>query len=325
MTPDGKYKYCQCTVKVTMASGGFTTKVCSKLLIGQDRLAGQCPDCREAGIGMFEKGDTVYTPDGTNYYFDHQAGHHGYVSPIIIIQTTSYHGDDFDEHEEVADHMIPIELTRLSKTPWVRKVHEETAAAVKEKQAVLDDINKQIGAANTEMRDTKQRLEAHRKDLEQQTIILARRFQWVKDFMRLIGEDETAVLTLGEGVPYQCKPHDIRLKMDTEDKNKWHYLGMYDDGEEHLRVFATEDEAKRHVWNLFLAARNDMDVEEQIKWHKQWPDLPITGEAQLFLQAKKDEKYDRDLKAAEGRLQQAQDALDKVKKTEPVVDIPISI
>lgn len=266
----------------------------------------------------FNKGDTVYTQDGTNYYFDHVAGEHGYVSPIIIIQTANYHGDDFEEHEEVADHMIPIHLSRLSKTPWVRKIHEETTEALAEKKQVLDDLNRQIGAARTELRTAEDAAAARKKVLEEEARVLERRYQWVRDFRRMTGDDETHVLAISQhddlAPPYACNPFDIRLKMDTKDRTKWHYLGQYDDGDEHIAVFDTKSAMETRVWNDFVMKRDKMTVEQELKWAKQWPNLPVSDEAKAQAAAQEEEKRLRNLSRAQDALTRAQADVDRWTK-----------
>lgn len=271
---------------------------------------------------MFVNGDTVYTQDGTNYYFDHIAGDHGYVRAIIIVQTTSYHGDDFEEHETESDYLVPIHISKLSKTPWVWKIHQETADAVAEKQTALDALSKQIGAARVELATTKADCESQAKGFENDARILARRFQWVKDFRRLIGEEDLFMIAENKddptAMPYRISaPTDIRLKK-TSGTATWNYsyVGQYEDDEDHIRMFPTEAAMESHAFNLFTARRNDMDVEEQLKWLKHWPKVPITGETQLHLKAQADEKHDRELKAAQGRVLQAQEALERIQNGE---------
>jgi len=258
----------------------------------------------------FQKGDTVYTQDGTNYYFDHRAGEHGYVSPIIIIQTTSYHGDDFDEHEEVADHMIPIPLAKLSRTPWVRKIHAETAAAVAEKKSALDELNSQIGAARTELRVTEQNMETMRKEIEGEARALERRFQWVRDFKRLIGEDPTFVLSTGPGIPHSCNPFDIELKSNRHDATQWHYQGKYDDGDEDIMIFADEHAMKAHVSSMFNG-QPSMTTSDEIAWFKRWPHLNISAAAKAEMEAVAELERVRRFDRAKERLEAAQAEMDR--------------
>ncbi len=260
----------------------------------------------------FKQGDTVYTQDGTQYYFDHAAGDHGYVSPIIIIQTTNYHGDDYDEHEEVADHMIPIKLTSLSKTPWVRKIHEETKQALDEQRAILNDIQGQIGAARTELRASEQKVEARGIELETQARLLERRFQWVRDLRRMLSEDETRVLLVDDEVPYEITPSKIELRRDREDKNKWLFVSKYDyEEDERVEVFANENMMENGVYRLFTQRRGDMSLDDEIRWCKRWPKLPMSEAAQEKQAA--DEQADRAkrLAQAEERLAKAQEEVDK--------------
>lgn len=256
---------------------------------------------------QFTQGDTVYTQDGTQYYFDHAAGEHGYVSPIILIQTTNYHGDDFDEHEEPADHMIPIKLTSLSQTPWVRKIHEETKQAVAERKAILDDLNAQIGAARTEVRVTENNMEKMRDEIEGEARALERRFQWVRDIRRMLGEDESRVLMVLDGVPHESSTDHIELRRDREDKNKWNFVAKYNyDEDEKVQIFANEAALLNGVTRLFSERHETLSVDEQISWQNRWPHLVISMAA--------NEKRDADVAAHRAqKLEYAQTALDKAQ------------
>ena len=260
----------------------------------------------------FKQGDTVYTQDGTQYYFDHAAGDHGYVSPIIIIQTTNYHGDDYEEHEEVADHMIPLKLTSLSKTPWVRKIHEETKQAVDEQRAILNDIQGQIGAARTELRASEAQLEARGRELELQARALENRFQWVRDLRRMLSEDETRVLLVDDTVPYEITPSKIELRRDREDKNKWLFVSKYDyEEDERVQVFANENMMENGVYRLFMQRRGDMSLDDEIRWCKRWPKLPMSEAAQQKKAADEEEDRAKRLARAQEQLAKAQEEVDK--------------
>lgn len=259
----------------------------------------------------FKQGDTVYTQDGTQYYFDHAAGDHGYVSPIIIIQTTSYHGDDFDEHEEVADHMIPLKLTGLSRTPWVRKIDQDTVAAHAAGKAVLDDINTKIGAARTELRASEAALEKRGKELENEGRILERRFQWVKDFKRMIGDEVVCFLGTGETIPAECTPHDIRLKRDSQDENKYHYLAQYNDDDDPIRVFPHRSAMEAAVHSLFNGTRDDLTVEQEIAWQRQWPKVVLSDAARETLILNENITRKDKLDRAQARLNAAQEEVAK--------------
>ncbi len=59
----------------------------------------------------FTQNQTVYGPDGQHYTYHEKAGNDKhYVYEIILIQTTNYHGDDFDEHEEEGQLVIRDKL-----------------------------------------------------------------------------------------------------------------------------------------------------------------------------------------------------------------------
>lgn len=264
---------------------------------------------------MFEKGNTVYTKDGTNYYFDHVAGEFGMVSPIILIQTASYDQQDFEEHEEPADHMIPIRLTELSKTPWVRVIHQETADAVAAKKMELDEMNRMIGSARTELRDAERVLADRTAELEREARVLERRFQWVKDFRRLIGEEDLFMMAIGvdspdTAMPYRINPPtDIRLKK-TSGTATWNYsyLGEYEEDQDHIRIFATEQEMFREVTNRFIRAKSAAeDVAMELQWHKHWPHIPLSDGAKNLLAQQELDKLDKQYEAAIARRDAAEE------------------
>lgn len=264
----------------------------------------------------FKKGDTVFTQDGTNYYFDHVAGNHACVYPIIIIQTTNYRGDDFEEHEEVADHMVPIALDKISKTPWVRKTHEETAAAISEKKAVLDDLNSQIGAARTELRVTENNMEELRKELERDARDLNRRFQWVRDFKRLVGDETAHILTMDQKIPFCCAPFDVKLSRDSGDPFGWKFKAQYEDGDADILIFGSEDEMRAHVSKVFEEEKPFLLPEGEIAWKKRWPHLTISEAVESEMQAAAELRRIRKVDAAKQRLAAAQAEVYKLTEGE---------
>ena len=260
----------------------------------------------------FSKGDTVYTQDGTQYYFDHAAGEHGYVSPIIIIQTTNYHGDDYEEHEEVADHMIPLKLTSLSKTPWVRKIHKETEQALAEHHTTLKVLRGQIALLEVKRFALESNLEERRRELELQACALEKRFQWVRDLRRMLNEDETRVLLVDDDVPYEVTPRKIELRRDREDKNKWQFVAKYDyEEDERVQVFENENMMEGGVYRLFMQRRGDMSLDDEIRWCQRWPKLPMSEAAQQKKAADEEENRVKRLARAQEKLAKAQEEVDK--------------
>lgn len=106
----------------------------------------------------FRKGQTVYKQDGTEFCFDHVVGDYAFCHPIVIIQTTNYTGDDFEEHEDIAGHLVRVKLDELSSNPWIAKINEDTKAAMAEAQSKLDDIKSQIGDAAISLQEMKREL-----------------------------------------------------------------------------------------------------------------------------------------------------------------------
>ena len=123
----------------------------------------------------FSKGERVYTQDGTEYEFDHEAAGYALVAPIIVVQTTNYRGDDFEEHEETADHLVRFKIDRLSSEPWVRKIHEETRIALDDKRTKLDEIQRQIGEASTELRIKKREVEEYERSIKDEISEITRK------------------------------------------------------------------------------------------------------------------------------------------------------
>ncbi|WNL50777.1 hypothetical protein RPALISO_190 [Ruegeria phage RpAliso] len=92
----------------------------------------------------FQKGESLYTSEGTYVSFDHAVGETAYVRPVLtrIIQATTYSGDDFHEEEDEfdADHLIDVPLAGLSKEKPSAKLDEDIAG----KKAELAELRATI-------------------------------------------------------------------------------------------------------------------------------------------------------------------------------------
>lgn len=98
----------------------------------------------------YKKGQTVYTQNGNAVVFDHEHDGMGYVYPLIIVQSTTYHGDDYEEHEVEADHLLAVTMDRLYPKAPIAKLEERVA----ELQEQIKSSQKQADANRREvMRD----------------------------------------------------------------------------------------------------------------------------------------------------------------------------
>jgi len=140
-------------------------------------------------------------------------------------------------------------------------------------------LNAKIGAARTELRVTENNMEELRKEIERDAHALARRFQWVREFKMLIGEEDSFILSTGEKIPYFRNPFDIKLKRDIGTPDTWKFQGRYDEGDEDVLIFQTEEDMKSHVSLLFRQAQPEMEISDEIAWKKRWDHLCISEEA----------------------------------------------
>lgn len=85
----------------------------------------------------FKRGQAVYDVSGYEYLYSDRASDGHYVNKITLIQTTSYMGDDFDEHQEEGELVFIKEV--FSKPPK-KKLNAEIKALAATKKELADCV-----------------------------------------------------------------------------------------------------------------------------------------------------------------------------------------
>lgn len=88
-----------------------------------------------------------FLPTGEKVVVQHIIGTSAYVSPVFITQVSNYAGDDFEEHEEEANHIICVNASSLSKTAPVSALSKEVVAL----RAQIKELNSQITEGRKEL------------------------------------------------------------------------------------------------------------------------------------------------------------------------------
>lgn len=111
-------------------------------------------------LEKFTAGDSVYGPCGEAYTY-HEATGDGkhYVYEIIRVQTTSYSGDDFEEHEE--EGQLLIRDTLYAKAPI--QVFDEDFTI---KKRELLRLEREVSDTQTQLRTLQGDISSHKKSLE---------------------------------------------------------------------------------------------------------------------------------------------------------------
>ncbi|QJA43046.1 hypothetical protein [Phaeobacter phage MD18] len=211
---------------------------------------------------MFDKGQTLYTLDGTFVEFDHAHGEIAFVYPIqtVVIQTSNYHGDDYDEHEDEqrADHLIAVPMHQLTTKRPIPVLDAEIAA----KREELDTIKADAARAAKEKEKALRRIDMELADAQR------RMDQWkekhrVFDVLgrMLDGEDLFPLeevqnpYTHSWAVPYIPEWKDVKvvtLKHGAmNNTSPWMVNRSYGDSTYMVRFFDTEEERTARVSELF--------------------------------------------------------------------------
>lgn len=260
-------------------------------------------------MSTFEKGDEVYTQDGQKYYFDHAAGDHGYVSPFILMQAINHRGDDFEEFEEPANHTIPIRLDQLSKTPWLRVVDEETKRMLAEREAQLEELRQQIGAARIAKTMMERELSDTEKTFQKDWWALQHRYDFVRTFAHLTGDKPAYMLSWGDKPthrPSKFNPREIKLRRKSWDSGVWEFVAEYDEGDDTLEVFKTEGEMNAAVVSKFLKVQDQLSPADELTWKKAWPMVVLSDAAEEHQVALEAAEHEKKLTRARQRLEDAQ-------------------
>lgn len=255
------------------------------------------------------RGQTVYTIAGTELAYSHTHGDRAYCHPIVINQITNYRGDDFEEVEVEADHLVDMPLKNVFTRPPLDKVHAETVAAVAEKKAKLKELDADIGTATRAKHQAERDLEEFQRDAEKRLAVLKRKYAWVQQAEALMSPDVCGLTGIDMiEVPGATSRPITRFNVyRTENK------GIFEVhiGDTPSEIFATEAAREKRVRQLY-AQRDVSDVEITIKWCKEYPyltpDPAARAEAERAADADKAQK--RRMREAElVKLKEKYDAL----------------
>jgi len=158
----------------------------------------------------FKNGDVVYAQDGEVFSFDHAVGEWAYLYPSVLIQTTNYQGDDFEEHEEWAEHLVRRKLTTIAKKPWLQQIDADSRHLLSVRQSELDALSAKIGTARVELATAERALADREKALIAERSKLERRYQWVGDIKRMLGEEDSVFKTLSYPCISRSKTQTLR-------------------------------------------------------------------------------------------------------------------
>lgn len=206
----------------------------------------------------FEKNKTVYKQDGTEYIYDHTVGEYAFVHPIVIVQTTSYYGDDYEEHEDVASHLVRIKESELSPHPWIAKINADTQKALDEQNAKLDEVKSQIGDAAISLQEMKRELSDFEKAAKTRPdLTLVLDFVMGRVTHCVTGSEYSGykVITLEEALESRAQ-YDSGLKLVTfygDQKKATARLNQYSDGSGgnyEIYPFKSEKEALAFIENM---------------------------------------------------------------------------
>ena len=87
-------------------------------------------------------GKTYYTPNGVKYELSHLYDGSAFCHPIQVMQSTNYHGDDFEEHEFTADHLVELDPYTLTENLPVEAMSDEIAKLRDQSKSIQQDITK---------------------------------------------------------------------------------------------------------------------------------------------------------------------------------------
>lgn len=107
----------------------------------------------------FKKGQSVYDTSGYKYLYSDKASDGHYVNKITLIQTTSYSGDDFDEHEERGELIVLKEVFSRPPKAKMNKQIKELSAKKAELSSMVCDLQREERAIKRSINDYQGKLE----------------------------------------------------------------------------------------------------------------------------------------------------------------------
>ncbi len=115
--------------------------------------------------------DTLYDKAGTAFAPDHEADGKVYVRPMIrvVMQSTSYSGDDFHESEdfEPAPYLIAMDRADLFDAPPIKQVNADIAAARATLKGIHAEASKEERRIRAERNAAENELRAAQRQLDE--------------------------------------------------------------------------------------------------------------------------------------------------------------
>ena len=222
-------------------------------------------------------GKTYYQPNGAKVVLDHVHKKTAFVYPLLITQTTSYHGDSFEENEHVADHLIALPVDHLS---------DKAPVAVLEERA--KKLRGKIDALRTELENEKTAATAVRReltDLIQQVKHWRRKNPCFDRITNLLNGEKIFALKVPSW-KYRCTIPQIvdtdnaaALQLIHKGQGKFEWLGHWRQehgryGDTHMETvefFDTETEMQafiKSLWDVLLGHFNK--TSEDVKFGYVW-------------------------------------------------------
>lgn len=263
----------------------------------------------------FTTNDEVYSQEGSRYLYSHAVGDNAFVHPIVVTQVTNYHGDDFEEHEEPAEHCVLVKANLLSKTPWISAIHKETKEALEEKKVAIDAANRNLGAATTELRVRQKDLEAFKVSLDKERQDILDNNRMLRDFKSFIGVSKVYGISKtvnGHGVPEDITGDLLKELRMTREGEIYEY-DPYGYDKRAGFYFASKAALERKARDLYNN-RENKTLEAEATWLVNFPFLNVSRECLNYIDEKNAEKAMIALEKAEKRFRMAKDDMDSLKR-----------
>lgn len=281
----------------------------------------------------FTGGQTCFLPTGEKVTLDHIHGGYAYVNPVLITQSTNYNGDDFEEHEHDAEHLICVPVSKLFAEPPVESLEKEVSI-----------LREQIATLNAEKTAERNDVAKARKEfmeLSQQVINWRCKNPCFDRITKLLNGEHMFALMVPSW-KYRC---DMPKIVDTDDaaalqlvhkgSGKFGWLGHWrqdhdrygDTRMEAVEFFDTEAEMQAFVvslWDVVLAnfAKTSEDgqfghvgvtgklikYETLVQWVERFPFLSIPSNIEADKQAYEAKNKAGMLAAAKARVAELEKA-----------------
>lgn len=270
----------------------------------------------------FKENQRVYGQTGEQFCYAHDDGEFAWVAPYFIIQVVSYHGDDFSEEEEVADHLIRVPLKTISAEPWAKSIHKETREAIEEHQEKLTKINAKVGAAVTALKEAENNLKAFNKNLADEEQALIRAYPEMAMFKRISGMENIWIIYNSRnayGVPSfagNVSEYTRSITFKRNEDGKF-MIDLDEDGYSHARAVLTSEAQFQQEIRKMFHEREQKSAPIDAEWFKKFGFLNISPEAKALLKEeqeaadkKRQEQLEKSIKDAEAKLAAFMEAKD---------------